>query len=285
MAQVIKTKPAPKKGKKVEAPKVTKTQIKKIPTKEVLETPELPNVDAVVETPVETPKTFIEKMLIGLKQIEVQGGRTLYVKEGEKEFKLEIVGEKLFNKGLLREGWTIQLSSGSIGKLVNVDETKAIIKSSSLDTSISARSEVEIIDPEFKAEKVAKPEYVKTEQGEIASEKPAKQQYAFNGQVLSKSFLAREIVAKYVLDNPKSTLKTLDEKFPAPFMGKYGIFKEITEAKKISGNGLARYFFKPEQLIKVGDKNIAICNQITEDKINSIIAIAKTLGYEDIKTV
>ena len=104
-------------------------------------------------------------------------------------------------------------------------------------------------------------------------------QYNFNGKTLSKSFLAREIVAKYVHDNPKATIKDLEEKFQIPGMGKYGLFKEVNEAKKISGTGLPRYFFKPEQLIKVGKDEVAVCNQITEERINSIIEAAKAVGY------
>jgi hypothetical protein len=290
-----KEKPAPKKAeKKVETPKAVETK----KTKKLVPTPiteaaiaamvktEVAVVpEPIIPTGIIPTGTFNERTLAGLTKKEIPGGRTIYV--GEKDVKIEIIDGKLFNRGTLKTGWNVRISSGDKGILLNVDETKAMVKlNSSIEHSISIHSEVEIIDPE---EKIVKAEKIKSETTSAVSTastsvKPnsGRQQYSFNGQLYSKSFLAREIVAKYVLDNPSIDLKKLDKKFPVPFMGKYGLFKEVAEAKKISGNGLARYFFKPEQLIKVGNSNVAICNQITSEKINSIIEIAKTLGYADI---
>lgn len=281
--EVKKVIPTVKKTPVVETVVETKTPVEvKTP---VIET----KTPVEVKTPVETPKSFIERMIAGLTPKQVPGDRTLYVNPA-KEIKLEIVeGNKLFNRGVLCEGWLVRTYSGEKGILIKVDEGKAIMKlSSSLEHSISLRSELEILDPEAKETKETKAKVAEVasvdEAGDLKTKKvvePKKGFASFNGtSYTSKSFLARDIVAKFVSDNPKTTIAKLEEKFPAPFMGKFGLFKEVSEAKAISGNGLPRYFFKPEQLIKIGDKNIAVCNQITTEKIDAIIELAKTNGYE-----
>lgn len=273
----------------------TKTQKKSKPESKKVETPiiESPKVETPIEeAKPEVKKSFMERMLDGLLAKEILGGRTLHVSNEDKDLKLEIIEGKLFNKGTLKEGWLVRTPSGDKGTLVKVDEGKAIMRmSSSLEHSISVRSELEILDPEVKDVREPKQETVKQDSPnieggdlkptELKKAEPKKGAYTFDGKsYVSKSVLARDIVAKYASENPKATVAKMEEKFPAPFMGKFGLFKEVSEAKKISGTGLPRYSFKEDQLVSVGDKKVAVCNQITPDKMNSIIALAKTNGYE-----
>jgi hypothetical protein len=224
------------------------------------------------------PLTFAEQMINGLTPKTVPGDRTLYV--GDVGVKLEIIGGKVFNKGVLKENWIVRFHSGDQGTVTKVDETKAIVSFGSFDQSFSSRSEIEIIDPDKKEKDKVMAKEEAIEAKATASVK-GRQEFLFNGQTISsKGVLVREIIAKYMIDNPTATIETLNEKFPAPFMGKFGLFKELSEAKTISGTGLARYLFKQEQLVKVGDKEIAICNQMTTEKTNLVIAMAKALNYE-----
>ena len=273
--KVVKTPPVEKKKAEVKA------EEKHVAVK--AEEPVVKVEEPKVEKPVvesKEPVTFVEKMIFGFTPKEVPNNRLLHIK-GEQ--KLEVIDGRVFNRGVLKEGWIVRLSSGKY-RVTKVDDSGANLEGNT--SSISARSEVEIIDPNSKEARIINTEVVSEES---ISKEPAKQevktkevkagQYNFNGKTLSKSFLAREIVAKYVQDNPKADIKELEAKFPIPGMGKYGLFKEVSEAKKISGAGLPRYFFKPEQLIKVGKSEVAVCNQITEERINSIIEAAKAVGY------
>jgi hypothetical protein len=82
----------------------------------------------------------------------------------------------------------------------------------------------------------------------------------FNGELYGKGKLVLAVVKKYISDNPKATLTKLKEVFPDSLQPRYGVVQEIGKAKKLSEDR-DRFFFKPEDLIKVGDKKIAVCNQ------------------------
>lgn len=83
----------------------------------------------------------------------------------------------------------------------------------------------------------------------------------FNGEFYGKGRLVLAVVNKYVQDNPKVTLAKLKEVFPDELQPRYGIVQEVTKAKKMSEDGRDRFFLKPEELIKVGEKKVAVCNQ------------------------
>lgn len=232
------------------------------------------NMETIAKT--ETKQlTFLESIVVGLTKKEISGGRTLFVDDNGK--KLEIVGGKIRNMGMLQAGWHFKLSGGDRGQILSVDETKAVVKMGHGITSISPRSEVEILDPEKITAEVASTE--STEPTESTEQQKEKKGYEFNGKTgLSKGQLAREIVAKFVSENPKMSIKQLEDKFPAPFMGKFGLFKKLDEARAINGAGSDRYFFKDEQLITVGKEKIAVCNQMTSDKLDKVIELANANG-------
>jgi hypothetical protein len=101
----------------------------------------------------------------------------------------------------------------------------------------------------------------------------------FNGQEYGKGPLVRAVIAQHVADNPKITYKQLKEIFPDELLKRFGIFQDETTARSLSG-ARDRYFFKPEHLIKLKDKTIAVCNQFTSDNIRSFLQAAKKAGYK-----
>ena len=102
--------------------------------------------------------------------------------------------------------------------------------------------------------------------------------FKFDGQEYGKGQLVRAVVAAYVKKNPKTTLAQLKKAFPDGLLHRYGIFQEVKEAKKLSGNR-DRYFFKQEQLITLKDATVAVCNQFTSDNVQPLIKTAKELGF------
>ena len=95
-----------------------------------------------------------------------------------------------------------------------------------------------------------------------------------------KGGLVRAVIKLYVEQNPTVTYKQLKEIFPDTLMKRFGVFEEIAKAKELSGKR-DRYFFKPEQIIKLGDKKqVAICSQWTAGLIGPFIETATKLGFK-----
>lgn len=103
--------------------------------------------------------------------------------------------------------------------------------------------------------------------------------YKFEGEEYGKGPLVRAVVSKYVEDNPKTNYKQLKEVFPDELLKRFGIFQDEKTAKEIAPKG-KRYFEKPEQMIKLKDRHIVVCNQFTLANIQPFLKVAKTLGYK-----
>jgi hypothetical protein len=122
------------------------------------------------------------------------------------------------------------------------------------------------------------------EEDDETEEKPIKKAgrdlttYKFNGTEYNKGRLAHAIIAHYA-EQEKPTLKLALEIFLDEIVKPYGIIKPIKQAKEMSKER-QRFFIKPEEEIKLRDCNIAVTNQWTPERINSIIAIGKKLGYK-----
>lgn len=98
----------------------------------------------------------------------------------------------------------------------------------------------------------------------------------FNGELYGKGRLVLAVVKKYVEDNPRTTFSKLKEVFPDELQPRYGVVEEFSKAKKISADR-DRFFLKAEDLIKVGDKKIAVCNQFGSH--NLPLKHFKSLGF------
>lgn len=103
--------------------------------------------------------------------------------------------------------------------------------------------------------------------------------YKFEGEEYGKGPLVRAVVSKYIEDNPKTTYKQLKEVFPDELLKRFGIFQDEQTAKSIAPKG-KRYFEKPEQMIKLKDRQIMVCNQFTLANIQPFLKVARTLGYK-----
>ncbi len=106
--------------------------------------------------------------------------------------------------------------------------------------------------------------------------------YAFNGQnKLSKGRLVHSVIKKYTESNPKSSLTKIEEVFDSQkIQPRFGVIAEHSAAKKMTKNNVDRYFLKPEDILKVGDKKIAVCNQWSADTLKPFLKIAASLGMK-----
>ena len=104
--------------------------------------------------------------------------------------------------------------------------------------------------------------------------------FKFNGEEFGKGPLVRAVVAQFVADNPGINYKKLKEAFPDDLLKRFGICQDVEKAREISGAKYDRYFFKEEQVIKVKDKKVVVCNQFTSDNIKPFLKVAKELGYK-----
>ncbi len=103
--------------------------------------------------------------------------------------------------------------------------------------------------------------------------------YKFGGEVYSKGGLVHAMVAQFCKDKKPSITK-LKEVFPDELIPTYGVFQEVSVAKKRSGDK-QRYFLKPEQVIKLRDgKSIAVTNQLTSAYLDSFMTAAKKVGMK-----
>jgi hypothetical protein len=76
----------------------------------------------------------------------------------------------------------------------------------------------------------------------------------------------------------KMTVAKLKETFPEELQPRYSTVQLQNMARKLS-EGRDRFFLKPDQLIKIGDAKVAVCNQWTSANIVPFLKIAKKLGY------
>lgn len=102
----------------------------------------------------------------------------------------------------------------------------------------------------------------------------------FNGEDLPKGRTVHAVVADYIKKHPKVTLSALQEKFPDELMrGPWGLLKELNTAKKISGPKKLRYFLREKDVLSVGGKKVAVCNQWSTEGFEGFKKHVKTLGY------
>ena len=95
-----------------------------------------------------------------------------------------------------------------------------------------------------------------------------------------KGPLVRQIISDHVAATKgKISYKQLKEAFGDDLLKRFGVFQDEDTARELSG-ARDRYFFKPEHLIKLKDKTIAVCNQWTAANIRPFLEAAKKLGYK-----
>jgi hypothetical protein len=95
--------------------------------------------------------------------------------------------------------------------------------------------------------------------------------YKFNGVEYNKGRLALAIFAEYAREK-RPTYKAAEAFFPT--IPPYGFIKPVTEAKRMSKER-QRFFCKDEEQVKLRDMVVCVSNQMTSDRTESIIAIAR----------
>jgi len=103
--------------------------------------------------------------------------------------------------------------------------------------------------------------------------------YTFEGELYGKGPLVLAIIRKHVKANPKINFDLLKKTFPDDLLKGYGIFQSYERAMEIS-KVRKRFFLNDNQLVRLRDKNIAICNQFSSDNILPFLAHARKLGYK-----
>ena len=215
--------------------------------------------------------TQLNKLLV-FKAVKVLADKKLLVKSENNPvtYKLPIDDAKKPNTSELK---SIKTEANADEKGTNVSGKK------SAKIENTAKVEKEIIAG-FKTESKKKETAVKGND-EVALPKTGGRDTSklkFNGELYGKGKLVLAVVKKYMEDNPKTTFAKLKEVFPDTLQPRYGMIEEVNKAKKISADR-DRYFLKPEDLIKVGDKKIAVTNQIGANNLPPVLKQFRALGY------
>ena len=104
--------------------------------------------------------------------------------------------------------------------------------------------------------------------------------FKYNGADYKKGPLVRKILTDHVAAaKGKMTCKQLKEAFPDELLKRFGVFQDEDTARSLSG-ARDRYAFQAENMIKLKDKTIAVCNQWTLDNIQPFLKTARALGYK-----
>lgn len=131
---------------------------------------------------------------------------------------------------------------------------------------------------ELKAKKVPKVKLPKAQKSQNEKGDRDRTGLVFEGESYGKGPLVLAVIRKHVADNPNITFDLLKKAFPDDLLKGYGIFQSYDKAMDIS-KVRKRYFLNDNQLVRLRDKNIAICNQFSSDNIKPFLAHARKLGY------
>ena len=108
------------------------------------------------------------------------------------------------------------------------------------------------------------------------------QKYIFQGEQYGKGPLVLAVVKHYLKENPKATLKQLQENiFPNSLMHRFGIVADLKIAESFGAR--PRFFLREDQIITLGDKKtkVVVCNQFTFDNLQPFLKhIKSNLGLK-----
>lgn len=103
-------------------------------------------------------------------------------------------------------------------------------------------------------------------------------QFTFDGESYGKGPLVLAVVMAHAKKNKKITHEQMKAAFPDTLLRGYGIFTTAKKAEEMCKTR-KRYFIREDQLVKLADEVIAVCNQFTGDNIGAFLNQAKLLGY------
>ena len=94
--------------------------------------------------------------------------------------------------------------------------------------------------------------------------------YTFKGEKYGKGHLVLAVVSDYVKEHPDVTLDTLQNLFPRKELHSgFEIAQNVNKANK------GRFFLNLEDIIKVGNKDVAVNSQWGKDNIQDFIVCAR----------
>ena len=102
--------------------------------------------------------------------------------------------------------------------------------------------------------------------------------FTFKNNTYAKNRLVLEVVKHFVELNPGISFAQLKVAFPDAIQPSYGIFQSVEEINLLKESYQKRYFMKDHELIMVGDKLIAVCNQWGGLVHQRFVDHAQTLG-------
>jgi hypothetical protein len=106
-----------------------------------------------------------------------------------------------------------------------------------------------------------------------------RQSYTFKGAEYGKGKLVLAVVRDFVSCRPGIDYVGLKAAFPDDLLKNYGIFKPLTDARKVSEKR-KRYFLGADQVIELKDGPVAVCNQFTRENIMDFLVRARQLGCQ-----
>jgi hypothetical protein len=105
-------------------------------------------------------------------------------------------------------------------------------------------------------------------------------QYKFNGETLGKGRFLLAIVTAWARAHKNATAEQIEKAWPHTLIHRYGVLAPLKDAKERS-NPRKRYFIDEEkEVLEIGGKKYAVCNQITAAIIEKVIAHCKEAGMK-----
>ena len=227
-----------------------------------------------------TKETLKEKIVTLVKSSEGIDKKTISESTSVKGIVLEGALSKLLKDKIL----TVEEREGQKFYFVSPENPEAL----SSDEGEAAQEGETIPAPAKKGSKKGKKEKPEDVSGEDADDKENSQEvkgqskgnrdmrkFRFDGVQHTKGGLVLAVVRKYVDKHKNVSLTKLKEVFPDELLTRFGVFQEVAKAKQFASGGRDRYFLKEDQVLKVQNKKIAICNQWTSDNIKPFLTAAR----------
>ena len=102
--------------------------------------------------------------------------------------------------------------------------------------------------------------------------------YMFEGNVYLKNRLVLEVVKKYVAENPQISRDKLKQVFSKSLQGSIGVVENV-EVATLRHDCDVRFFAKDNEIIRLHDGDMYVCNQWGVLNIPNFVKVAEQLGY------
>ena len=105
--------------------------------------------------------------------------------------------------------------------------------------------------------------------------------YRFLGDAFGKSRLVLAVIRDYVSRHSDATFADLESAFPRRLQGSKGCFASRSDAEEIlESTAHKRHFVAPDEVLKLSDGPICVCNQWGMRNIEKFLERTRELGYD-----